>query len=103
MERSSLWSISWLRHQMFYPYIMFSAASAFQWLMQCLRGLVAGSLLVYLDDNIIDSPDFYYHMQHLDEVFQRLWQHGPELQLAKCKLLQPEVNSLGHVVDQNGV
>ena len=28
MWRSSLWSISWLRHQMFYPYVMISAAQA---------------------------------------------------------------------------
>ena len=28
MGRSSLWSISWLRHQMFYPYIMISVAQA---------------------------------------------------------------------------
>ena len=28
MGQSSLWSISWLRHQMFYPYIMISAAQA---------------------------------------------------------------------------
>ena len=26
MGRSSLWSISWLRHQMFYPYVTISAA-----------------------------------------------------------------------------
>ena len=28
MWRSSLWSISWLRHQMFYPYVTISAAQA---------------------------------------------------------------------------
>ena len=28
MGRSRLWSISWLRHQMFYPYIMIPAAQA---------------------------------------------------------------------------
>ena len=28
MWRSSLWSISWLRHHMFYPYVMISAAQA---------------------------------------------------------------------------
>ena len=28
MGRSSLWSISWLRHQMFYPYVTISAAQA---------------------------------------------------------------------------
>ncbi|XP_041850864.1 uncharacterized protein LOC121646052 [Melanotaenia boesemani] len=43
------------------------------------------------------------YWQHLDEVFRRLWQHGLKLHLDKCKLLQPEVKFLGHVVDKSGV
>lgn len=86
------------------PFGLCNAPATFQRLMQqCLSGQVAESLLVYLDDIIIYSPDFPSHLQHLDKVFQRLWRHGLKLRLDKCKLLQREVKFLGHVVDQRGV
>ncbi|XP_049897830.1 uncharacterized protein LOC126388653 [Epinephelus moara] len=86
------------------PFGLCNAPATFQRLMQqCLSGQLAESLLVYLDDIIIYSPDFSSHLQHLDEVFKKLWQHGLKLRLDKCKLLQHEVKFLGHVVDQNGV
>ena len=86
------------------PFGLCNAPATFQRLMQqCLNGQVTESLLVYLDDIIIYSPDFSSHLQHLDEVFQRLWRHGLKLRLDKCKLLQREVKFLGHVVDREGV
>lgn len=86
------------------PFGLCNAPATFQRLMQqCLHGQIAESLLVYLDDIIIYSPDFSSHLQHLDEVFHRLWQHGLKLRPDKCKLLQSEVRFLGHVVDRRGV
>ncbi|KAI3374165.1 hypothetical protein L3Q82_006024 [Scortum barcoo] len=86
------------------PFGLFNAPATFQRLMQqCLNGQVTESLLVYLDDIIVYSPDFSSHLQCLDEVFQRLWRHGLKLWLDKCKLLQRDVKFLGHVVDPRGV
>ncbi|XP_074532106.1 uncharacterized protein LOC141795198 [Halichoeres trimaculatus] len=86
------------------PFGLCNAPATFQRLMQqCLSGQLAESLLVYLDDIIIYSPDFSSHLQHLDELFQKLWRHGLKLRLDKCKLLQHEVKFLGHVVDPDGV
>lgn len=86
------------------PFGLCNAPATFQRLMQqCLSSQVTESLLVYLDDIIIYSPDFSSHLQHLDGVFQRLWRHGLKLWLDKCKLLQHKVKFLGHVVDRNGV
>lgn len=86
------------------PFGLCNAPATFQRLMQqCLSGQIAESLLVYLDDVVIYSPDFSSHLQNLDEVFQRLWRHGLKLRPDKCKLLQREVKFLGHVVDRNGV
>lgn len=86
------------------PFGLCNAPATFQRLMQqCLSGQMAESLLVYLDDIIIYSPDFSSHLQHLDEVIQRLLRHGLKLRLDKCKLLQQEVKFLGHVVDHSGV
>lgn len=69
-------------------------------MQHCLSGQVVESVMVYLYDIIIYSAGFSCHLQHLDEVFQRLQQHGLKLWLDKCKLLQCEVMFLGHVVDQ---
>nr|XP_054604616.1 uncharacterized protein LOC129165457 [Nothobranchius furzeri] len=78
------------------PFGLCNAPATFQRLMQqCLSGQMAESLLVYLDDIIIYSPDFSSHLQHLDGVLQRLWQHGLKLRLDKCKLLQRETARLG--------
>lgn len=86
------------------PFGLCNAPAMFQRLMQqCLNGQIAESLLVYLDDIIVYSADFSSHLQHLDQVFERLWRHGLKLCPDKCKLLQKEVTFLGHVVDQNGV
>ena len=86
------------------PFGLCNAPATFQRLMQqCLSGQVTESLLVYLDDIILYSPDFCSHLQRLEEVFERLWKHGLKLRLDKCKLLQREVKFLGHVVDQQGV
>ena len=64
------------------PFGLCNAPATFQRLMQqCLGGQLTESLLVYLDDIIIYSPDFSSHMQHLDQVFQRLWRHGLKLRL----------------------
>ncbi|KAK7938602.1 hypothetical protein WMY93_001928 [Mugilogobius chulae] len=86
------------------PFGLCNAPATFQRLMQqCLNGQIAESLLVYLDDIIIYSANFSSHLQHLDQVFERLWRHGLKLRPDKCKLLQPEVTFLGHVVDRHGV
>uniref|UniRef100_A0A8C7XN19 ribonuclease H n=1 Tax=Oryzias sinensis TaxID=183150 RepID=A0A8C7XN19_9TELE len=86
------------------PFGLCNAPATFQRLMQqCLNGQIAQSLLLYLDDIIIYSPDFSSHLQHLDEVFGRLWQHGLKLRPDKCRLFQQEVKFLGHIVDRSGV
>uniref|UniRef100_A0A668AQP4 Gypsy retrotransposon integrase-like protein 1 n=1 Tax=Myripristis murdjan TaxID=586833 RepID=A0A668AQP4_9TELE len=86
------------------PFGLCNAPATFQRLMQqCLSGQITESLLVYLDDIIVYSPDFATHLRHLDEVFERLWKHGLKLRPDKCKLLHREVKFLGHVVNQKGV
>lgn len=49
------------------------------------------------------SPDFSRHVCHLEEVFQRLHQHGLKLQPKKCHLFQREVTYLGHIISEAGV
>jgi len=42
------------------------------------------TLLIYLDDVIVISPDFTTHISRLQEVFNRLRGAGLKLKLSKC-------------------
>jgi len=86
------------------PIRLTSAPATFQRLMeQVLSGLHWKTLLIYLDDVIVISPDFKTHVSRLREVFERLRGAGLKLKPSKCALLQPEIKYLGHVVGRNGV
>jgi len=86
------------------PLGLTSAPATFQRLMeQVLSGLHWKTLLIYLVDVIVISPDFPTHVSRLREVFDHLRAAGLKLKPSKCALLQPEVTYLGHVVGRDGV
>ena len=70
---------------------------------QVLHKLHWKTLLLYLDDVIVISPDFTSHLQILEDVLERLQDARLKLKLTKCKLLQDKVYFLGHVVGAEGV
>lgn len=72
-------------------------------MQRCLGNLVNESILIYLDDVVVFSPDFHSRLRHLEEVFQRLHHHGLKLQPRKCRLFQREVTYLGQVISECGV
>jgi len=61
------------------------------------------TLLIYLDDNIVISPDFKTHVSRVREVFEGLKGASLKLKPSKCTLLQPQVKYLRHVVGRNSV
>ncbi|XP_062384564.1 uncharacterized protein LOC134071743 [Sardina pilchardus] len=86
------------------PFGLCNGPATFQRLMEaCLGDLNFQSLLIYLDDIIIFSPDFSSHLQRLELVFQRLADQGLKLKPSKCFLFQKEVKYLGHVVSEQGI
>jgi transposase InsO family protein len=86
------------------PFGLTSAPATFQRLMeQVLQGLHWKTLLLYLDDIIVISPDFTTHLSRLEEVLLRLQKAGLKLKPAKCELFQDQVNYLGHVVSSQGI
>lgn len=86
------------------PFGLCNAPATFQRLMQrCLGGMLNESLLIYVDDVIVYSPDFESHLRDLERVFQRLLEMGLKLQPKKCSFFQKKVTYLGHVVSQDGV
>ena len=56
----------------------------------------------YLDDVIVHSGTFEDHLQHIDQVLERIIERGLKLNPRKCKFFQASVKFLGRVVDGNG-
>lgn len=57
----------------------------------------------YLDDIIIFSKTYEEHLIHIQEVFDRLRQHGLKAKLKKCSFFQSETEYLGFVINQDGI
>ena len=68
-----------------------------------LQGLLYVSVLAYLDDVIVFSNTLEEHLQHLEEVFQRLAAAGLKLKLSKCEFFMKQLQFLGHTVSAEGI
>ena len=68
----------------------------------CLRDLRDQACIPYLDDIIVFSKSFDGHMEHVQQVLQRLKMHGVKLKPSKCKLFHREVSFLGRVISKSG-
>jgi len=60
------------------------------------------TLLIYLNDVIVISPDFKTHVSCLREIFEKLRGAGLKLKPSKCALLQSEVKYLRHDLTTTG-
>jgi transposase InsO family protein len=86
------------------PFGLANAPAAFQRTMDfVLSDLIGKSVLVYIDDIVIYSPDVRTHAQHLREVFERLDKYGLRLKASKCSFAQREIKLLGHVISSDGI
>lgn len=80
-----------------------TAPAEFQRNMEdCLRGLRDVMCQPYLDDNLVHSPSFEDHIEHLRTVLQRYQEHGVKLSPRKCEVLKRKVRFLGWVVSGQG-
>lgn len=86
------------------PFGLRNAPMSFQLLMShVLKGQNWKFVLVYIDDILVFSKDFDTHMQHLNEVFQRLREANLTLKPSKCQFGVNKVMFLGHILSANGV
>lgn len=86
------------------PFGLCNSGATFERLMEkVLAGLSWKICLLYLDDIIIFSKTFDEHMDHIDQVFNRLGEANLKLSPKKCHLLRKEVTFLGHTVSENGI
>ena len=84
------------------PFGISSAPSIFQAVMdQILKG--QKNTICYLDDILIMGQNREEHDEVLEQVLQRLQDHGIRLTLSKCKLSQESVEYLGHRIDATGL
>jgi len=96
------WDVLWKWKVL--PFGLASSPATFQRLMkQVLNGLHWKTLLIYLNDVIVISPDFDTYVSRLTDIFDRLRAAGLKLKPSKCVLLQQEVKYLGHVVGRDEV
>ena len=88
------------------PFGLCNAPATFQRLMQkALSGLGGEEPFcsVYIDDVIVYSDSVESHIQHLQQVFERLRRIGLRLHPQKCRFAYPEVAFLGHVISAVGI
>ena len=57
----------------------------------------------YLDDIIIFSKTEEEHLQHLEEIFERLRKAGLKLKLQKCSFFKKHIQYLDHLISDEGI
>ena len=85
------------------PFGISTAPALFQELANIVLQGCESYATAYLDDIIIFSKTADEHCEHIQDVFNRLRNHGLKLKLKKCKFFQQETDYLGFVINREGV
>lgn len=67
-----------------------------------MDGIIGKFVWLYVDDLLVLSSSFEEHLQHLDEVFQRLSRAKLVLEISKRKIAKTSLEFLGHVITFEG-
>ncbi len=68
-----------------------------------LSGLQYNGVIAYVDDFLLYSTSFAQHLQHIQQVFERIKMHGLKLKGSKCCFCREEVDYLGHSLSAAGI
>ncbi len=86
------------------PFGLTNAPATFQRLMEsCMGDLHLTQCLLYLDDIIVFSSTFQEHVCRLENILERLSEHGLKLKPTKCCFFRKSVRYLGHVISEDGI
>lgn len=80
------------------PFGLVGAPATFQRIMNKMLGDIPQFTAAYLDDVVVFSATWEEHLEHLQEVLQRIKNAGLTLKTAKCSLGMEECSYLGHQV-----
>ena len=84
------------------PYGIASAPAMFQKTMDAiLQGIP--QVRCYIDDILVTGKDDALHLQHLQDVLNRLEKFGLRLKWSKCEFMKDSVEYLGYKIDAHGV
>ncbi len=84
------------------PFGVASAPAIFQKVMDTvLRGVPR--VICYIDDILITGTTESEHFHNLEQVLQRLQEHGIRANKAKCSFMRDQVQYLGHRIDAEGI
>ena len=84
------------------PFGIASAPTIFQRTMDSILQGIEG-VTCYIEDIIVTGKTTDEHLEHLEEVLQRLLNHSVRAKRTKCRFLQSSVTFLGHRVDADGI
>ncbi|KAL5009348.1 hypothetical protein ScPMuIL_014929, partial [Solemya velum] len=81
-----------------------NSGASFQMAMShILRGLNWKFLLIYIDDILLFSKGFDQHLEHLEQLFQKLLEANLTMKPSKCTFAAKEVKFLGHIISKHGI
>ena len=85
--------------------VPFGLAEAPAYFQRLINEVLTGCTFTmgYLDDIIIFSKTEEEHLQHLEEIFERLRQAGLKLKLQKCNFFKKHIQYLGHLISDEGI
>lgn len=86
------------------PFGLSNAPGTFQALMNIIFGrYVMKFILVFFDDILVFSKTLAEDVSHLQIVMDLLKEHQLKVKLSKCHFAVPQVDYLGHVINNSGV
>ena len=85
------------------PFGLSNAPAVFQELMNIVLQGQEDFSIAYLDDILIFSETAEEHLEHIQQVFDRLRKHGLKLKLKKCSFFQEQTEYLGFIINEQGV
>lgn len=86
------------------PFGLKNAPATFQRMIDRFKaGLKDITVVAYLDDILVISPDFHTHLRDLQQVFDRLRLFKLRANRKKCVFGRDKVTYLGHVVSAKGI
>ena len=85
------------------PFGLSGAPATFQRMLDTLIDGLESFTAAYLDDLVIYSETWEDHLEHIQQVFQRLTANNLTAKLAKCQFGMQQCRYLGHVVGNGQV